>query len=129
LSSWLTTLDSSSERAQAAKHFRICMTHGRWEGPASGDLPKSYLCLSLISAQTPRGCRRENRCLLFPDHALRLIILADRKGTDARKMGVGQCCLLRPGVERRLHLGEVALRFHLLRDIDAGIAQARHHVL
>ena len=43
-------------------------------------------------------------------------------------MGIGQPRLLGPGIELRLHLGEVALGFDLLGDIEAGLAQAGNHV-
>src|SRR5207244_4879462 len=63
------------------------------------------------------------------NESLRLIVLADGKGADARKMGVGQLCLFGPGVERGLHLSEVALRLRFLRDVDVGVALAAHHIL
>src|SRR5258708_30894679 len=88
--------------------------------PASKRQPEITVPSSL-SQPSSYGC---DKC----PHHLRLVILANRKCTDARKMGVGQLCLLRPGVERGLHLGEVALRLHFFRNADAGIAQTRHNI-
>ncbi len=110
---------------------------------ADGDAGHSFLVLSSLAADVRLVVGASASSEALPDlHAasakegpasvtyqsLRPDILANRKGTDARKMGVGQFGLLGPCVERSLHLGEIALRFHFLRDIDAGIAQARHHI-
>src|ERR1700759_677022 len=56
-------------------------------------------------------------------------VLADRERADTRQMHVGQAGFLGPGVELRLHLGEIALGFDLRRNIQPGVAQAGDHVL
>ena len=40
---------------------------------------------------------------------VRRVVLADRHRANAREVNIGQARLLGPGVELRLHLGEVAL--------------------
>ena len=59
---------------------------------------------------------------------LRRVILADRHRADSRNLHVRQAAFLGPCIELRLHLGEIALRRHGLRDVEPGIAQAQHDV-
>src|SRR5580700_6229224 len=84
-----------------------------------------WLAMTVASQQT--------RASLVPARKARqcpgAVILADRHRADARQMGVGQAGFLGPGVELRLHFGEVALRGDRLGDVEASIAQARDHVL
>src|SRR5262245_43234155 len=61
--------------------------------------------------------------------SLRLIVLTDRHGADARQIYVRQARLACPGIELRLHLGEIAFGFDLLGDVETGVAQAGDHVL
>jgi hypothetical protein len=49
---------------------------------------------------------------LTPDPSRRFVIFAHREGADAREVDIGQAGLFRPGVELRLNIGEVALRFN-----------------
>src|ERR1700732_4927291 len=52
------------------------------------------------------------------------MVLADRHRADAGEMGHRQSGLLGPGVELVLYFSQVLLRGRMLRDIEAGIAQA-----
>src|SRR5690349_24998366 len=57
------------------------------------------------------------------------IILPDRHRTNPRQMHVRKPGFLGPLIELRLHLGEVAFRLHLFRNVEARVAEARDHVL
>ena len=61
--------------------------------------------------------------------SFRLIMFADRQRANPRQMGVGEAGFVAERIEGGLHLGKIALLLHFLRDIEAGLAQARHHVL
>src|SRR6266436_3378601 len=54
------------------------------------------------------------------------VIFADRHRADTGQMRIRQSGLLSPGIELRLHLGEIALRFDFGRYVEAGVAQAGH---
>src|ERR1700754_1683262 len=108
-------------------HKRLIGRLGRREGVgfvqegADGDA--GHYCLVLSSWRNdvrllaPAGAsRRALRNLhaawasaRLANESLRSPVLADRQGTDARKVDVGEFCFFGPGVEGCLHLGEVAL--------------------
>src|SRR5882757_10719528 len=75
--------------------------------------------------------RQDAALVVRADHGGKLlcrVILADRHRADPRDLHESKTGLPGPGVELRLHLGEVALRGGGLGDIEAGIAQAQHDV-
>jgi hypothetical protein len=64
----------------------------------------------------------------IPARACSVVIVAGRHRADAGQVGVGQPGLLRPGIELGLDPGQILFRAWLLRDVETGFAQARHHV-
>src|SRR5882724_12990623 len=75
--------------------------------------------------------RQDDALVVRADHAGKLlgrVILADRQRANPRDLHESKTGLLGPGVEPRLHLGEIALGGDGLGDIEAGIAQAQYDI-
>ena len=59
---------------------------------------------------------------------VRGVVFADRHRAYARKVEVRQSGFLGPGIECRLDLRKVPLRFDLRGNVEASVAQAGHNI-
>src|SRR5580692_963251 len=101
------------------------LSQGRRIKSAEGGGTPSYGHYSLIlpTRMLQRLCRGGKPLMAFPT------VLADRHRADPRQVHIGQAGLIRPGIELRLHLGQVALGFHFRCDVEPSVAQAGNDIL